>query len=622
MCGIAGFVQRDLDVAAEAITTQLRLLEHRGPDSSGFFTGRRAVIGQTRLAVIDLITGDPPIQNEDHSVGAALNGEIYNYRDLRHRLKTDGHQLKTEGDTEVVVHLAEVLDPADLARVLDGMFAFAVWDENLERLVLGRDRLGKKPLYYWYSGNDFVFASTIRGVLAHPKVPSDIDPQTIPDYLRFGYVPSPQTIYKGIQSVPPGHVLILDRNMDMTLERYWVPPLPGVDALPSTLSFDEMARETRRLLEEAVRKRLISDVPLGAFLSGGIDSSAVVGVMSGLTDRPVKTFTIGFEDTDGFDERSYARIAATRFGTDHTEFVVQPHAAELVEELVWHHDQPFGDSSAIPTYLLSQLTRQHVTVTLSGDGGDELFAGYERFLATLLLERLRLLPPRAKRVLQSAALRANPKLLQGRVGSAQRFLRSLRQSPEEALQEWVAYIGDPLLSSLTGTSYSGSSYAEHWSKTSGADLLDRVLRLNLDTYLVDDLLVKVDRMSMAHALEVRSPLLDHQLVDFAFRLPREARIKGFTLKRVLKAAVENLLPEELLHRRKRGFGVPLDRWFRTELRSYVYDRLCSKDTRINEWVSVEAVRAAVFEHQQGAVNHGNALWTLLTLEVFLRSIDT
>ena len=619
MCGIAGFVQKRPEVPAEGISAQLRLLEHRGPDSSGFFTGRRAVIGQTRLAIIDLITGDPPIQNEDQSVGVALNGEIYNYQELRQGLLAEGHHFKTGVDTEVIAHLGEALEPADLASSLIGMFAFAVWDETKERLVLGRDRLGKKPLYYWDSDAHFVFASEIKALVVHPKVPNELDPSVIPDYLRFGYVPTPHTFFRDVRSVPPGHVLVLERDMTPRLERYWSPPLPGVDAEPSQLSFEDMAVETRRLLEEAVRARLISDVPLGAFLSGGVDSSAVVGVMSGLMEQPVKTFTIGFEDRDGFDERNEARIVATRFKTDHTEFVVRPEAVDLVDQLVWNHDQPFGDSSAIPTYLLSQLTRQHVTVALSGDGGDELFGGYERFAAALLLDRLNALPPSVRRLLASSTRWIGKDALRGRGTSLQRLLGSMGRPPQQALRDWVGYTDESTVGALSSVTGNSAEYQAAWSRSEGAALLDRILRLNLDTYLVDDLLVKVDRMSMAHGLEVRSPLLDHRLVEFAFTLPPQARVKGLSLKRVLKAAVSDLVPTELLQRKKRGFGVPLDRWFRTELRPLVEDRLLGEGAELNKWLSTETVHRLVGEHLRGQRDHGHVLWTLLTLEVFIRA---
>ncbi|MEA2932881.1 MAG: hypothetical protein QOI56_1666, partial [Actinomycetota bacterium] len=378
MCGIAGAIGT-VDVDRDAVERQLRTLDHRGPDSWGMYARGRAAIGQTRLAIIDLVTGDPPITNEDGRVGVALNGEIYNYLALGDDLRHDGHKLATHGDTEVIAHLAESLEPVALARRLVGMFAFAVWDDRRGRLILGRDRLGKKPLYYWAHDGRLVFGSEIKSVLAHPWVPRDLDPDAIPAYLTFGYVPTPRTFFAGIHSVPPGHVLVMDDDGQPRIERYWEPQVPkagGVELID--LPLDEAATEVRALLTRAVERRLLADVPIGAFLSGGVDSSAVVGIMAGLSARPIRTFTIGFDDDDGYDERPYARTVAERFGTEHVEFVVKPDAVNLVERLVWHHDQPFGDSSAIPTFLLSELTHRHVTVALCGDGGDELFAGYER----------------------------------------------------------------------------------------------------------------------------------------------------------------------------------------------------------------------------------------------------
>lgn len=624
MCGIAGFVQSEPRVPPEVINSQLRLLEHRGPDSSGVFTGRRAVIGQTRLAVIDLVTGDPPIHNEDHSVGAALNGEIYNFKELRDDLIGRGHHLKTEGDTEAIAHLAEDLDPISLASSLDGMFAFAVWDESRHRLILGRDRLGKKPLYYWHSKDSFVFASELQALLAHPDVSARIDPEVVPAYLTFGYVPSPRTFYEGVFSVPPGHVLTVDEHMNVAIAAYWEPRIPGADDVDRLdLTVEAAGKEVRARLEAAVARRLVSDVPLGAFLSGGIDSSAIVGIMSGLLDQPVKTFTIGFEDTEGFDERVYARAVASRFKTDHVEFVVTPDAVELVEKLVWLHGQPFGDSSAIPTFLLSELTRKEVTVAVSGDGGDELFAGYERFAAALLLERLALIPPTVRRAIDRALGLLRSEWLSGRTGSGQRLWSGLELGLPDAFREWVAYVPAKDVAALAGATseWGFRHYRRVWAQSEGGETLDRLLYLNLRTYLLDDLLPKVDRMSMAHGLEVRSPLLDHHLLEFALRLPRDARIKGLSLKRVLKAAVSDLLPSDLLNRRKRGFGVPLDRWFRTDLRRLVEAKLLSRDARVNGFLRSEAVAALMAEHQTGRRNHGHALWTLLTLEVFLRQND-
>jgi asparagine synthase (glutamine-hydrolysing) len=609
VCGIAGV----LDPAGADPTDverQLRLLAHRGPDAAGVYARGPAAIGQNRLAVIDLVHGDPPIANEDGSVGVALNGEVYNYRALRDELRRDGHRLATEGDTEVIAHLAESLEPVALARRLDGMFAFAVWDARRERLVLARDRLGKKPLHFWMQGGRLAFASEIKAVLAAPGVPRRLNADVIPAYLAFGYPPTPRTFFAGVQSLPPGHVLVAEGDV-VRVEPYWEPRVPGPPGGVSRLdlSLADAARAVRAQLTEAVRRRLVADVPVGAFLSGGVDSSAVVGIMAALSDEPVRTFSIGFDDPDGFDERPYARAVARRFGTEHVELVAEPDAVNLVERLVWHHDQPFGDSSAVPTFLLCELTRGHVTVALTGDGGDELFAGYRRFPAALAAGRLaRLLGPVGGRL-----ARRLPR------GEAGRFLTHAGRGLPDAYREWVSYVGPEWRRALVGRANGDGSedYRRIWDATRGADTLDRLLDLNLRTYLLDDLLPKVDRASMAHGLEVRSPLLDHELVELALRLPRAARVRGLARKRALRAAVADLLPRETLRRRKRGFAMPLDRWFRTDLRAYLQGTLGAPDARVRQHLAPGPLDDLIAEHQAGA-SHGHALWTLLTLEAFLR----
>ncbi|MDP9072901.1 MAG: asparagine synthase (glutamine-hydrolyzing) [Actinomycetota bacterium] len=609
--------RRSLDRVLDLACT----LHHRGPDSMGAYERSGAAIAQTRLAIIDLVTGDPPITNEDGTLGVAFNGEIYNYRLLQRQLRQTGHQLKTECDTEVIAHLAEDHEPVALARQLDGMFAFAVWDDRRRRLVLGRDRFGKKPLYYWTDGHRFVFGSELKAVLADPYVPRSLDPLAIPAYLTFGYVPTPRTFFEGIRSVPPGHVLTFDASGTVTLERYWHPPLPGVDGCGALdLSFEEARREVRRLLCDAVDRRLISDVPLGAFLSGGIDSSAVVAFMARLSPEPVKTFTIGFDDREGFDERPYAAEVARHFGTQHTEFVVSPDTASLIERLVIHHDQPFGDSTALPTFLLSELTRDHVTVALCGDGGDELFAGYERFAAARALQRLARVPAPVVSGLCNVAARIPAGAFGGRAGGAVRMLERIPVGMPDAYLSWLSYVPEEWRQRLLEhpSDWAHDDYRAIWRSTEGAAPLDRLLNLNLRTYLLDDLLPKVDRMAMAHGLEVRSPFLDTELAEFMLRLPPNTKIAGVRLKRVLKAAVRDLLPPEILRRRKRGFGVPLDRWFRTDLRGYVDSMLCAPNARVGRHLDPAAVRALVAAHHGGADNLGHALWTLLTLEVFLR----
>jgi asparagine synthase (glutamine-hydrolysing) len=622
MCGISGVVAPVPGDLRAIVDAQLALLEHRGPDAQGAFGGQRAVIAQNRLAIIDLVTGDPPITNEDATVAVVLNGEIYNFPGLREELLTRGHRFRSHGDTEVIAHLAEELPPGELARRLDGMFAFAVWDERRERLVLARDRVGKKPLFYWCSGGRLVFGSEIKALFADPSVPRRLDAEAIPAYLTFGYVPTPRTFFEGVRSLPPGHVLTFEPGGEPQIERYWKPPVAGIDgASQIDLPLGEAAAEVRSLLEQAVRRRLVSDVPLGAFLSGGVDSSAVVGVMASQMDRAVQTFTIGFDDQEGFDERPYGRLVAQRHGADHHEFVVHPEAVDLVERLVWHHDQPFGDSSAVPTFLLSELTRGQVTVALSGDGGDEGFAGYERFVAGLAARRFAALPAPLRAAARAGVGLVPQRALHGRGASLQRFVRVAANGLPDAYRSWISYVQDPERDAMLnghGDDWALEDYRAIWNSSIGARPLNRLLDLNLRTYLVDDLLVKTDRMSMAHGLEVRCPLLDTDLLTFAAQLPPGLKARGFTLKRVLKAAVEDLVPEEIRDRPKRGFGVPLDRWFREDLRQYVAGTLGAPDARVKEHLVPEAVDRLLAEHEAGARNHGHALWTLLTLEVFLR----
>ena len=620
MCGIAGAID-PRGVIRGDVERQLTCLEHRGPDSSGMFVRPHAVIGQTRLAVIDLVNGDPPFTDENDTLGAVFNGEIYNHQTIAAQLQQDGHSFVSRCDGEVIAHLAEEVGPADLANCLDGMFAFAVWDDRRARLVLGRDRTGKKPLYYWSQGSQVVFGSEIKAVLAHPDVPRQLDAEVIPAYLATGYAPTPRTFFAGIRSVPPGYVLIAENGGPPRLEPYWQPQVPRPGSVATLdLTLDEAAVEARVLLRRAVKNRLEADVPLGAFLSGGVDSGAVVALMSELTTRPVRSFTIGFEDGT-FDERRYARMVADRFGTEHVEFVVTPDAVDLVERLVWHHDQPFGDSSAVPTYLLAELTRGHVTVALSGDGGDEVFAGYERFAAALALDRYRRLPEKARAVVEAATRKLPGGSPRSRMAGLHRFVAGTNRETVDAYLEWLSPVAAPWRAALLGEKAAEDGLAEHhavWAGSEGAGLLDRLLDLNLRTYLLDDLLPKVDRTSMAHALEVRSPFLDRDLLEWALRLPDRLRIRGPVLKRVLKKALAADLPREVLRRRKRGFGVPVDRWFRTDLRQYVEGMLGSPEARVRSRLDGAAVDRLLGEHREGVANHGPALWTLLTLEVFLR----
>jgi asparagine synthase (glutamine-hydrolysing) len=601
------------------VHAQLACQHHRGPDGQGHFAGGRGVIAHNRLAIIDAAQGADPVTNEDHTVGAVLNGEIYNFQLLRDELRRAGHTLATRGDTEVIAHLAEGHDPVSLARALDGMFAFAAWDRAREQLILGRDRTGKKPLYYWRSAGTFVFASEIKGVLAHPAVPCQLDDRAISAYLTFGYVPTPDTFFAGIKSLPPAHVLTLEPGGDPVIERYWQLGVPGVNQIvPAELEPGQAATEVRAHLQDAVRRRLVADVPIGALLSGGVDSSAIVAVMAEAMSGPVKTFTIGFEDSD-FDERPFARSVAKRFGTDHHELVVHPDAMELAERLVLHHDQPFGDASAVPTFLLSEVAHQDVTVALSGDGGDELFGGYPRFAAGVAAQRVLSLPPAWRHAARRAADVLPGSGLGGRVERGQRFAATVEQGMPWAYLNWISYVPESWRRRLLSApgDQARKVYESMWSETEGARPLDRLLALNFQTYLPDDLLVKLDRTSMAHGLEVRSPFLDTHLLEFASGLAPGLKVRGLSLKRVLKEAVADLLPEEILGRRKRGFGVPLDRWFREDLEGFARSML-GPGGRVRAHVNGAVLDQLLAEHRLGAEAHGHALWTLLTLELFLR----
>jgi len=623
VCGISGLLSASA-LSSDIVDEQLRLLHHRGPDARGSFEHPSSIIAQNRLAIIDLVEGDPPIQTEDGQIGVALNGEIYNFRALRDELLTQGHVLATHGDTEVIAHLAEDHDPVTLARRLDGMFAFAVWDEQRQRLVLGRDRLGKKPLFYWSGDGLLVFGSELKAIFAHPSVPKRLEPRAIPAHLMYGYVPTPLTFFEGVMSVPPGHVLVAEPGGEPSIECYWRPRVPGADDVDRLdISLPEAAHAVRTHLERAVERRMVSDVTLGAFLSGGIDSSAIVGIMAGLSDKPVPTFTIGFDDPDGFDERPYARAVATRHKTDHHEEVVAPNAVDLVERLVWHHDQPFGDSSAIPTFLLSEMTRQSATVALSGDGGDELFAGYERFAAALAVGRYQSVPRPLRRGASRVLDMIPAGAARGRMGNLQRFTRAAEAGLPGAYQAWISFIDADTRRALLGRDdgWAVDDFSRHWHAADGACLLDRILRVNVETYLLDDLLVKADRMSMAHGLEIRSPFLDTDLLDFALRLPPATKVRGLSLKRVLKSAVSDLMPKEILDRRKRGFGVPLDRWFREELGDYLNSTVGAPEARVRRHLIGSAIDRMLAEHASGQRNHGHALWLLLTLEIFLRQQD-
>ncbi len=630
MCGICGVLNlygQPMDVSVGQ--RMMDLLWHRGPDDSGSLilqTSPAIFLGHCRLKIIDLSeAAHQPLANEDKTVWVIFNGEIYNFQDLRRELLQRGHTFRSRSDTETIVHAYEAFAD-DFLRHLDGMFAFALWDGRRRRLILARDRSGKKPLFYTFDGTRLAFASEIKALLACPWVEPRLTLEHLPEWLTFGYVPTPRTLYHGIFQVPPASYVVADRSGLSGPFRYWELTYAGDTAQPP-LSPKQAAGRVRELLTQAVARRLISDVPLGALLSGGLDSSIIVGIMSQLLHEPVHTFTIGFSDELSFDERPYATLAARHFKTNHTEFVVNPDAIALIEELLWHHDQPYGDSSAIPTYLVSKLARNHVTVAMNGDGGDESFAGYDRFFGALVAEHT----PKALTPVGRAIARCLPNHygyhpLRERLN---RFLEQAHASVQERFIGWISLFSLPDLIALFRPEFSTLVEVGRLHRSinncslaqDGLPVLHRCLHLNFMTYLPDDLHVKMDRMSMANALETRSPMLDTALVEFVAGLPPNLKIRWGKTKYVLKLAFRDMLPAELLRRRKHGFVVPLGHWFRHQLRPYLEDVLLTPQAKSADYFQPEAIHTLFREHCAGVKNHEHRLWMLLNFELWLRMLD-
>lgn len=624
MCGICGYIyHRSLDRAeAPLLGTLNQTLRHRGPDDSGSAVLSDAGLAMRRLSIIDLVTGHQPMANEDETCWVVHNGEIYNFLDLRRELESLGHSFRSHSDTEVILHSYEEWGPECVNR-LRGMFAFAIYDQGSgsgsERLFLARDRVGKKPLYYYRDSKCFVFASEIKAILAHPQVPRRMNRRALPLYLAYGYVPAPHTIFENIYELPPGHLMTV-QDGDLVTKTYW--DASNAFDRKSDLSQEEIIDRLQQLLQESVRLRLVSDVPLGAFLSGGLDSTAIVAYMARLMDQPVKTFAIGFEDDPSFNELEYARLAARALDTDHHEFVVRPDAIDLLPKLVWHYDQPFADSSAIPTYLVAQLTREHVTVALTGDGGDELFAGYERFAAARLAEVYRRTPQIVQSIL-ARVLNGLPESTRydGFVRRARRFAESAPFPLAERYLGWVGIFDTDFIRELLSNGADlniVNHFQGYFQKVQEADPIGQLLYVNIKTYLPGDLLVKTDRMSMANSLEARCPFLDQELLEFAACIPTALKLRRLATKYILKKALKEQVPQEIIRRKKHGFGVPVGRWFRTDLKSYVREVLLGAEALRRRYFNESAIRRLIDEHQSGTRDHGHKLWALLTFEIWHR----
>ena len=616
MCGICGVVSLDgRAVDRDVLESMNDRLVHRGPDSAGVFAENGVGLAARRLAIIDLVTGDQPIANEDGSVVTVQNGEIYNYRELRADLAGRGHTFRTQGDTEVLVHLYEEYGPA-FAERLRGMFAIAIWDRKARRLVLARDRYGIKPLFYGIQGGALCFASELKAILAVPWIEREIDVDALDAFLAFGFVPAPLTIYRGIRKLPPGTLLVWEHGRtDARIERYTKPLAESRHTLEAT-DTATLAEELRERLRDSVAAHLIADVPVGVLLSGGIDSSLLVALAAEQSSEPVRTFTVGFEERH-FDERGPARLVAERYGTDHHDIVVPPDALSLLPRMAEVFDEPFADDSALPTYLVSELASAHVKVALSGEGGDELFGGYNFYLAHALAPALgraaTLARPLVERLPTSSAKASSFDW------RAKRFVRSASRPTLERHYAWKTVMPPEERERLLVRERSRmldplELLSARYAESDGLDELARVMDLDIGVFLADDMLVKTDRASMAHSLEVRVPILDPVVVDFALALPSTMKVRALsrTKKYLLKKAAEPLLPREIIRGEKRGLSIPLGAWFRGELEPLVRDVLSPDSLRRHGYFDPAAVGQLVDDHVAGRSDESRKIWALVT----------
>lgn len=621
MCGIAGvFPTREsvISNASGAISQMIGTIRHRGPDDQGIWVGQGIALGHTRLSIIDLTTaGHQPMSNGDGSVKIVFNGEIYNFVALRSELSGLGYHFKSHTDTEVILngyyHWGE-----QIFQRLRGMFAIALWDQRTEKLVLARDRIGKKPLFYAWHDDVFLFGSEIKAILAWPGFKREPNYEAIHHYLTLQYVPAPFSAFNGVNKLPQASHMVVTRDGRCNIQKYWALPEPSQ---VRHRSVDEFKEELIALIDDAVRTRMVADVPLGAFLSGGVDSSAVVAMMARHSSGRVKTFCIGFDEAE-YDERAYARMVAERYDTDHHELIIRPNAIEILPKLIWHYNEPFADSSAVPTYYVSEIARKHVTVALNGDGGDESFLGYSRYKHCLQTEWISRLPRSLRRMSTHLAKAIPLGLEKHRIPRvARRWLSyvsekdSRRYAPSMVYffeQDKINGYDEMLIPHLRSSSLDllERYFTESPSYVGGAAWAD------IHTYLPDDLLVKVDIASMAHGLEARSPLLDHTLMEWAARIPASQKMENGETKSILKAAMEPHLPHDVLYRPKMGFGVPIDHWLKAEMKDFAYDTLLSTRARQRGLVKPDFVRTMLDEHCAGLRSHHTRLWALLMLELW------
>lgn len=592
-------------------------LQHRGPDADGFYDDGYCGFGFRRLAIIDLREkANQPLCNEDQTLWLVFNGEIYNFQTLRKELEEKGHHFQTDTDGEVIVHGYEEYGEGVVKR-LRGMFAFALWDRMNRKLFLARDRLGKKPLFYYYDKWKFVFASELKAILQDEEIARIINRNALWHYLSYGYVPSPASIFQDIYKLQPGHYLTC-ANRKISVRQYW-----DIGFMPEPNSEQYFIAEIRRQLEEAVKIRMVADVPLGAFLSGGIDSASVVAFMARHTEEPIKTFSIGFEESS-FDETKYANMVAEQYHTDHHEFIVKANTVKILPKLIWHYDEPYADSSALPTYLLSQLTRKYVTVALNGDGGDENFAGYPRYMMESLLERWKQLPSMVRTPVASL-IRAWPDNSRSALlRRAKRFLDSSSLPKEEGYIKLMQVLDHNAKLDLCKENFqahqenSNAMLQREFKFCKDKHFLNKLLYVDIKRYLPEDLLVKMDRATMAHSLEARSPYLDHLFMEFAATIPSSFKLRGLTKKYILKKALQPYLPRAILRRQKMGFGVPLGAWLRGELQETIPQVLLSKEALQRGYFRKEKLEAMLEQHQHQRKDFSAELWNLFCLELWHR----
>jgi asparagine synthase (glutamine-hydrolysing) len=612
MCGIAGIVRSDgRPIDTGELTDMCHVMVHRGPDDEGVHVGDGIGLAMRRLSIIDLHNGHQPVANEDQSIWVVFNGEIYNYRQLRKELEGRGHRFRTSSDTETIVHLYEEFGTRAVER-LRGMFAFAVWDGRLRQLLLARDRLGIKPLYYAERDGEFIFASELKSILQLPHVERTLNWEAVRHLFTFLATPGTDSIVDGVKKLEPGHVAILREGHRLQTERYW-----DVTFTPDTTATEQdLIRRLRHLLADTVAAHQISDVPVGAFLSGGIDSSAVVALMAQQSSTRIKTFSVGFHE-GGFDEHEYARKVAARFGTEHHEIVLEPSVIPNVQDLVWYLDEPFGDTSAIATYVVSKLAATQVKVVLTGDGGDELFAGYDKYVVEGRERRYDRMPHGIRR-LTSAVSAALPEGVRGR-----RFLRHLGlNGSRRYLDASTLVSADELPNLFRDAAFAEMKPYDPWAASltyleRGNDWVSTLQYRDLHTYLPLDILTKVDRMTMAHSIEARPPLLDHHLVEFAATVPSHLRLHDGTTKYLFKRAMRGLLPADIIDRPKRGFAVPLARWFRGQLAGFARDILLSDTTRQRQYFNTDYLERLIDRHGQGR-DLDLQLWTTMSFELWCR----